>query len=442
MMKRIESSRLSGLTLLFLLFVGVASIILCFSLYWVSTDAAVYLPAARFMAAGNLPYRDFVHHYTPIVLSVHALLWKIWPGIPYGAFVYLQQAVVLAGAFLCFRLALHTFHQSFQTSLCISIAYYLAVLAQEGNLIVLEPWVLLFVWLSFSLFFQKGRAKYLGAGIFIGVAFFCKQYGVLNLFPMVVYLGLRKNIRAIFELLSGAVLPVLLTILLFWIFKIPPGDILNQLLAGDHQQLNTEGIFTWFTFLYGGKVLGWLLFISACTIVGTQMYKEHSALFFFILSGVIVLLLPTFFRHFSHYFLLPLPFLSIAWMVGLPASHSRKSIFLILATLPVSIVFFAREFKNRDTYSWQKSNAETVALYAPMGAEVYTPVSLSYLTVINQYTIPFATQKGFAFVKLSFDKYEPLMPAGSYFSSEVLIKGVKINLEDQQLMYLYKKVED
>jgi len=441
-MKRSESLRVSRLPLLLLLTLGVTAIILCFSLYWVSTDAAVYLPAARFMAAGNLPYREFVHNYTPIVLSVHALLWKIWPGIPYGAFVYLQQAVVLAGALLCFRLALHTFHQSYQTSLCISIAYYLAVLAQEGNLIVLEPWVLLFVWLSFSLFFQKGRAKYLGAGIFIGLAFFCKQYGVLYLLPMLVYLGVKRDLPSIFQLLAGAALPVVLAILLLWIFKIPLDYTLTQLLAVDHQQLNTEGIFTMFTFLYGGKVLGWLLLISAAIIFVRHLYSEHRALFFFIISGVIILLLPTLFRHFSHYFMLSLPFLCIGWMVGLPASNTRKSFFFVLATLPVSIVFFAREYKNKDTYRWQKLNAEKVAIYAPMGANAYTPVNLSYLSVINQYTIPFAVQKGFAFVKLPFDKYEPLLPVGSFFYSEIPIEGVKVNLSNEQFIYLYKKVED
>lgn len=410
----------------------------------VSTDAGVYLAAARFTANGHLPYLHFPHAYTPLVLALHSLLYFVFKQPPYWLFAALQCLVVAATCVVAYATLVKKLNVKPVTAGLLMVVQLAAMLAMQAQSILLEPWVLCFVWLSAYclLPLPSGKGSTFWGGVFIGLAFLCKQYGAAAFFPFVLLLFWSKRTGLLWALSLGAAAPIVLCLLIWRGLGASPILVLSQWYAQNHQQLNTGKLFSLFTWFWGGKILLTILLPTA--MLALQMLVKGKKLpqaALFGMVGGLLLLVPTLFRHFDHYFMLPLPFVIIT-LAALSNYFGKADITKILAAAGIFclLAFGLRQWQNRHLLSRQLTNAQVVATLIPRESRVYVPYTHSYLIVLNGYLYPFAEKSGFAFMKLSPEYFKAYASKNAaYISTQKLYGAIPLALTNADTIYLLKK---
>ncbi|MCU0374302.1 MAG: DUF2079 domain-containing protein [Chitinophagaceae bacterium] len=410
----------------------------------VSTDAGVYLAAARFTANGHVPYLHFPHAYTPFVLGLHSLLYVALKQPPYWLFAIMQCLVVAAASLVTFSTLAKKLHLKSALAYLLTTVQLAGMLAMQAQSILLEPWILCFVWLSAYclLPLPAGKGSAFWGGFFIGLAFLCKQYGAAAFFPFALLLLWVKRPVLLGLLTLGTAAPVVLCLLLFWSMGATPILVLKQWYAQNHQQLNTEKLFSLYTWFWGGKIL-LIILLTPVLLALFSLFKgkklPQTAILGF--CGTAFLLAPTLFRHFDHYFMLPLPFVIIA-IAALVNRFHQAGFTVVLASLAILclIAFGIRQWQNRHLMQQQQTAAIKAAAIIPPNSRTYVPYQLSYLTVINGYTYPFAEKSGFAFMKLSHENFIAHADKNTFYLSLQQLPGATaLALTTTDTIYLLKK---
>lgn len=411
----------------------------------VSTDAGVYLAAARFTANGHVPYLHFPHAYTPLILGVHSLLYFALKQPPYWLFAALQCLIVAAVSLITYATLVKKLNLKPAAAYLLTGVQLAALLAMQAQSILSEPWVILFIWLSafYLLPGAVGLAQIFTGGLFIGFAFLCKQYGIAALLPFTLLVASTKQYKAVLVLWLGTVLPVALCLLLFSAIGYNPSGVFKQWYAQNHQQIDTSGLFGMGTWLWGGKIT--LLLLLALAGMAVQHFLSQinkiPALAAVWLTGVAAMLTPTIFRHFDHYFMLPLPFIMLALAHYLPLTSGLwpPKIISLLAIL-FFLQFAGRQWQYRNLAYTQQQDAAKLAKIIPVGSRAYVPYNLSYLIVLNQYIYPFAEKSGFAFMKLSPEYFKAYADKNAgYISMQKLSGAIPLAMANADTIYLLKK---
>jgi hypothetical protein len=410
----------------------------------VSTDAGVYLAAARFTANGHLPYLHFPHAYTPLVLTLHSLLYFVFKQPPYWLFAALQCLVIAATCIITYATLVKKLSVKPITAGLLVVVQLAAMLAMQAQSILLEPWVLCFIWLSayHLLPLPAGKGSTFWGGVFIGLAFLCKQYGAVAFPPFALLLFGSKRTRLLWALSLGAMAPIVLCLIILWGLGASPFSVLMQWYAKNHQQLNTGKLFSLFTWFWGGKFL--LIILLPTFMLALQMLVKGKKLpqaALFGIGGGLLMLTPTLFRHFDHYFMMPLPFFIIT-LAALSNYYSEVVQTKILAAAGIFclLAFGLRQWQNRHLLSRQLTNAQIVATLIPRESRVYVPYTHSYLIVLNGYLYPFAEKSGFAFMKLSPEYFKAnANKNAAYISSKKFSGAIPLALPNADTIYLLKK---
>lgn len=142
-------------------------------------DAGYYLPLARRVAAGDVPFRDFPSLYPPGAYYLYALLGQRGLHSPLAIKAVLA-AVHLLNVGLA-ALVLRRWRFDPDVTLCLAAALGLWTVRAEGMSVALEPFQNLYLLLALWACLGSDRRSAIAAGLAVGLALLVKQYAVLSI---------------------------------------------------------------------------------------------------------------------------------------------------------------------------------------------------------------------------------------------------------------------
>lgn len=279
----------------------------------INSDAGTYLSVAQKSAAGEVFHRDIKVFYTPIALYLFSGVARVGgSGVEYEdylLFILLIHMINAGGVY-----ALSGFiSQNLWVRFIAAVASLILALTYEGEFINLEPFCVLFAWISIyaGLRGESHNAWNGLAGLAVALCFLSKQYGLAAGFPLAFLLvhslftkPVRDGIIRIAWATAGFVLP-------FIIF------------LGYHERVIGNSswaiISEWFASSdYGNHqfwpaAIAWmrnnLISIPILILLPVVIHRKWQNLKVWVfLSAWLVFAIPFYLQTFQHYFLLSLPF--------------------------------------------------------------------------------------------------------------------------------------
>ena len=419
---------------------SIACVFFILKFTWISADAPFYLAIARDLSEGQVMYKDFINVYTPLMMEINSLLYKVIVHPSYSVFILFQIGVILSQAVLFFLLIRNIVKLDLIVSLIVSCAFILAVLSSDGNYINLEVYSAFFVIAAF--FFVLQDKYYFISGVLLELSFLCKQYGVLNFIPFALFVLLHERLTAqrikkIAYLASGGLL-VLFAFLFFYVVvqEVPFESLIAQLTGKGYAKMATNKEKRLSSFLLGGKIL---FFFLPVLILHFVKHRHLSKVLIFALTGIVVNLLPMMLQFMQHYFINTFPYLFLCIAYILKDSASRTQFVLIACAALVSgVLLIDRIFRYRGNKAKQLAEASEVKKYLPPGSRVFIYGPLRHLYFLNNYHNPFAKTIGYNF---AFPKGAGLEPGELVLVDKILpLKGWQFQKIESKTgpIYIYK----
>lgn len=359
---------------------------------YIGSDAPYYLSVARDISSGLVPYKDIYLSYTPLAMYFNALLFKIFSGFEYSLFLFFQYLLIFAGGLLLYLINWRQIDIQKQKAGLLSVFFVLAVMSSDGNDIALEIYSVLFVLFSLFFFFKN---NIFWVGFFLGLSFFCKQFGLLNFVPFFLWFLLEKKhfLLQLPKIAAGALVPLLLFLLYFVGFQnIPLASLFNQLNGAAYVSYTLVSWGSITDYLIGAKVFILL-------VIPLVFYKDiqKDRLNFFLIVGVVVNLLPLMLQSFQHYYINTFPFLFV--LIGRAWANSKNKIILYHAASVFLItgMFYLRVFRYSDRHKAQQTVSHTAQNMLSRKNEVFLNGSIRYLYLMNNYSNPVVSKIGYSY---------------------------------------------
>lgn len=261
---------------------------------------------------GFVTYRDMVHAYPPLLITVLSLIYKFLS--------YSQDAVKISGwsfilisDFLIF-LIIKKITNKFQIGIISLLGYVFLQTFLEGNMIWPDLAIIPFILASVYLVLNK---KYFFSGILIGLAFLTKQTGALFIIPIFAFLILEKEKN---KKIARYVVGVFVAIIPFLLILIRQNSFLDFL--------------NW-TIIYPSKY--WIRFPG---YVQTQLNLKQILIIAFIF-------IPIAFAVFLHNKILKdkiFLFLFLLLLVGIISVYPRFSFFHFQSAIAITILIYGYLF--------------------------------------------------------------------------------------------------
>lgn len=287
----------------------------------INDDAGYFLPLARHLLQGDLPYLDVFNWHTPwgpvfflpiAVLSPETLIYAA----PFYLLLWNLLSAAIIGAFVV------RYQQNVHLAIIAGCWFLLMAIIVGGYYVTLEPIYLPMMLLAWYLADadQAGKRSWLLAGILLGLALMVKQFAFVGMVA-VLPLALRRKALPVF--LAGWSIPVVLTILVFWANGLAPIDLFQHWLLPPGVASYVQSEIPWIGFLIIGLPI--LLRIAAGGLVsrsGTYVQLIGSV-------GFLAILLVGGNLHYLT--------LTVAWLAPLLFDISPISFKFLLASLLFSI---------------------------------------------------------------------------------------------------------
>lgn len=210
-------------------------------------DAGYFLPLARHLLQGELPYLDVFNWHTPwgpvFLTPIAALSPKALIHIaPFYMLFWNLLSATIIGAFVL------RYQQKLQLAILAGCWFLLIAIIVGGYYVTLEPIYLPMMLLAWYLADSDhaNKQSWFLAGILLGLALMVKQFAFVGMLA-VLPLAFRRKFWHIF--LAGWSIPIVLTILFFWSNGLDPIDLFQTWLVppGLSPYLNSD--IQWMGFL-------------------------------------------------------------------------------------------------------------------------------------------------------------------------------------------------
>ncbi|NUM37435.1 MAG: hypothetical protein HUU50_23095 [Candidatus Brocadiae bacterium] len=367
-----------------------------FSLFWhsISDDSVYYLGIARDIYHGLVPYKDVYSIYSPVMMYLNAFLFLLSENFSYPIFLSFQYIMLSLSAILLFRINSAFFSLEKKKAALVSIFFMIACMSSDGTYINLEIYVIFFVFCSLFSFFQK---KYMLTGIFLGMSFFCKQYGLLNFLPFYFALLWEENkIKKIMALSLGGLVPLAVFLWYYCFYQaIDMAVLFNQIRAKGYTQDYPRTAISYLYIFWGGKVF--FLFLLPVLLQNRKVFQNKTQFFLFL--GVVVNFLPALIQSFQHYFILTFPYLflllGIAFFTNKPQKIAWKA--LHVSVILVIVLLALRLYRYKDLAQEHILVARHIEKEIPKGSTILLEGWVRYLYLMNEYQNPLLREIGYNF---------------------------------------------
>ncbi len=364
-----------------------ASVAACAALVWAwfSIDAGYYIPVARDIADGLVPFRDFALDYTPLASYIFALPYRIAPHPPYEIFLGIQFLFLAAGSLLLYRV-LVTAGYSAALALFFGLFYLVGALASGGTYIALEPFSVAFglAGLAVGTMTPLRASTSFLVGMFCALAFLSKQYGLLFCFPAAAAICMRlDSARSRLSMMAVFVSGLMVTIGAFLgyfvlVRETSLNEMIRMILGLSYVEWIRDKRAGLWTYLIDGNTT--LMLLTACVALfylgglkGKDIWNKHQRALTIGITGLAASVLPLIARHYEHYHIYSLPFLLLILAAFLDECirerAGRSGIVIIIAlVLVMGTRSTFRSWKYHNVRNHQKQTATFVCQHVPQGS--------------------------------------------------------------------------
>ncbi len=359
----------------------------------ISLDAPYYLSVARDISLGYIPYKDIYLSYTPLVMYMNSVVYLAIEKFNYKIFLGFQYLIMLLSQIIFFQLLLRHFEISFSNSALLSMVLGMAILSADGSYINLEVYMFLAV-ISALYFFYKDRL--IVSGIFIGISFLLKQYGVLNFLPffLLIYLTKRRIGYNMILFILGAASSIAVFLFYFVIIQgVSIISIFEQLSGINYIKYVSKKSPSFYTWILGVKVF-LILFIPIVALLGKKLLLKKNVPW---LAGILVNLIPTFLQAFQHYVILTFPYLFILLALNWKSTNTLLFKSILISGFALAILLNLRVLRYKDVYDKQIHVSEKMEKYVPKGSSIYLNGGVRILYLVNNYDNPLRKRIGYSY---------------------------------------------
>ena len=331
------------------LIAGVISVWLAYSYImhtWIIWDGSFYLLMARlFYENGNI-YHDMTSAYTPLGAMIFSLPWYFTAEPSYRVFHIMQHVFVLLSGIMAYKILAGKFSSSL--ALAAGATMILIILTIGTKDLKLEPIYLFFLLVSFYfLIYARHKKDYLLTGIFFTLAWFSKQFALLALPPILIFLWQNRKTAEHENHFRYFFSGILITFLAFYgyfvVFAGVPAEHFTSIVLGlsDHTDYGRTGLS--YTphgaIIYSfQKMIRFIPLVIPIVIlfirnwINEKQYRSYDARFLFFLAAVFSLAKLAI-AHNSHYYI-PIFSFFFLFMVSEAARATGKNSTISRMVLP------------------------------------------------------------------------------------------------------------
>ncbi len=422
----------------YILFYSIASFfLLLFSLLWcsISDDSAYYLCIARDISRGLVPYKDISNVYTPVMMYWNSLLFFFMEEFYYPAFLGFQYIVIMTCSFWLYKITTVFLGLEKAKSFLLCLFFVIATWSSDGTYINLEVYVIFFVFCSLWNFFKK---NYTLTGLFLGISFFCKQYGLFHFIPFYFFILFyeEKKWNNSLRLSMGGLIPLIVFLVYYVCYQsLDIKTLIHQITGQGIMKYYSRADENYLSLIWGGKVF--FLLLLPVLLQSRFIFRDKIQKFCFF--GMIINLLPAFVQSFQHYFLLAFPYLFLI----LASTHFQTKIekifwrILHICIILIILLLALRLYRYRGLSEEQNFFAEQIAKQIPKKSTVFLDGWIRYLYLKNEYKNPLLQQTGYSFVYSLDPEWQKKFPILSSEKQDGLEIKKQIFLRNK-VIYLYR----
>ena len=322
-----------------------------FSFPVLGPDSGYYLAVARMMYSGKVFFTEIAVPYNPLAIATVGLPYLFTEQPDYRLSLFINVIFTLGSSVILFYILEKFKNNSNHFNRFISLLFILLCLSFDGSHILLEP-ISVFLQLSALSIYLRYRQKLhfsflLVCGIFLGLSFLAKQFGLFLLLPIGFDILIRRNnfVKEGFVLVFGVVLVPGLLFFYYYAKGVEFGSYLQYILGlGMHLDM---GNGTGFTYNFKGLMLALInfgLFNSYLVVLPLLLFFyrkkiDRSSILFLILPIVSMLVL--YFAYYSHYFVYIIPYCLIATAYLIHLTDSKRLKYAIAFFFTFSLFFLS-----------------------------------------------------------------------------------------------------
>ena len=303
---------------------ALALLVLCAVGLPVNDDAGFYLSVAEKISQGVPPYRELGLGYTPVSMLLFSLFFHLFEDRETLTLViFAAQAASIAGAAAVLDRFFFALGLSRAWRALLASQFILATVWLEGGYIVLEPLTVVFMLLALWFGFRESP-NWLLAGLFGGLAFLTKQYGLSCFLPL-AYLWYRdpgargKNLRD-----CGLGLALSIALVAFPLLLLGDSPLGPFALTSSHGKYVLSDKTPIEFAMNRPFILATTLALGVFAVarLGARLSPRNQILAWTSALAIVGSGASLFIRQFPHYYILPLPFFGILLAMLVDARES------------------------------------------------------------------------------------------------------------------------
>lgn len=300
-------------------------------------DSGFYLSVARMMYSGKIFFTEIAVPYNPLAIATVGLPYLFTEQPDYRWSLLVNTFFTFGCSILLFYILQHFKNNSKSFNVFVSLFLILLNLSFDGSHILLEP-ISVFLQLSalgiYLMYRQKLQFSLLFvSGIFLGLSFLAKQFGLFLLLPIGIDILIRRKniIKEGCLLLIGALLTPGLLFFYYYAKGVDFSSYLEYILGkGMHLDMGNGTGFDYnykellFALANFGIFNLYLLVLPPLLFVYRKKIERSAVLFLLLpVSSLLVL----YFASYSHYFLYIMPYclITAAYLIHLADRKKLKN---------------------------------------------------------------------------------------------------------------------
>lgn len=296
-----------------------------------NADAGYYIGVTELIHKGYVPYRDFQTSYTPVFFYLMQIpYWLTGNHFSYGVFLATVYLIAFVDALFIGEIV-ERLGGGKMVSIISALVFWGLYYYLEGAYCILEGTVVLFGLLcQYLLLGDRTKLSVLLAGIFAGLSFLTKQYGlvfaasagILLLFSEKCW---RDRIVKCTVLFAGFFIPIAVSIALFAMAGFSFNELVDALNGSGYGVRNYSSMIDGVV-----RLLKLFPFLLLAPVLFFKQNEENLGLTITCLIGLMLSMFQFFFNNFGHYYIIVLPFVIVLAVLLWQNATKQKTLFYVL----------------------------------------------------------------------------------------------------------------
>lgn len=366
----------------------------------INMDACFYIAVSGLLNDGLIPFVDFKPGYTPLSFYIMQVPQLI-TGQNFTILISLLYLIQFFNSYLLYRIVL-------KETGSVNLSQFSAIFFMIINLLwaaeyILEPFILLFGFLSMICWYKPGTKYLLLTGFLCFCSFWCKQYGVGFLLLAFIYQAWKGSfsVRSICRssiILAGFLIGAAFFISILLLQGVSISD-LSGFSGGSYEKDGINGLIEGYILLF--KMVPMLILTIILSLIKLRQ-SIRKAIIVVSYCGIFGFMLQCYVRLYGHYLILAIPFCALLLSTGTKLITSRdkrgwyKVLLVLTLILPLRYLIPSTVSMMQSTEKQEQVDiAMRIEKMIPYGTNnVFASQDLLYVTLLNSYRPPLLDKYG------------------------------------------------